>query len=167
VLFTKSERVNAAVANQFAAHKIAKIYQALTAPRQEAGLASDLSERWIIRNRLGSVSAKSKPTKYGAVRSGGVEAETAFRVLAEYPKGIWVEAMPKTGRTHQIRVHLSGYGLPILGDDLYGVADGIAPRLMLHAVELRFAHPITQREMRVKSELPADFKQCLKQLSGV
>jgi 23S rRNA pseudouridine955/2504/2580 synthase len=54
--------------------------------------------------------------------------------------------------------------LPILGDDLYGEGKASAPRLMLHAVQLVLPHPITGREMLVKSALPADFKRCLKSI---
>jgi 23S rRNA-/tRNA-specific pseudouridylate synthase len=100
------------------------------------------------------------------VPSGGSLAETSFRVIERRPRGIWVEAIPKTGRTHQIRVHLAEYGLPILGDDLYGPPDhsSIAPRLMLHAAQLIFRHPINRDEVRVKSPLPADFQECLDRL---
>ena len=91
-------------------------------------------------------------------------------MIAEYPRGLWIEAIPKTGRTHQIRVHLSEYGLPILGDDLYGEGTSaaelnrLAPRLMLHAAQLIFPHPITGREISIDSPLPDDFQRCLKQI---
>ena len=155
VLFTKSKRVNAAVADIFSKHKVVKIYQALTIPQRKR-----LDKEWTVKNHLGKISSKSKRARYGAVKSDGDSAETSFRVIAEYPHGFWVEAIPKTGRTHQIRVHLSEDGLPILGDDLYGSAEGQVPRLMLHATELRFPHPITGREISVKSPLPGDFEQC-------
>lgn len=155
VLFTKSKRVNAAVAEMFSRHKVIKIYQALTIPKGKR-----LGREWTIKNYLGKISSKSKRARYGAVESDGDFAETSFRVIAEYSRGFWIEAIPKTGRTHQIRVHLSEYGLPIMGDDLYGFADSQVPRLMLHAAELRFPHPITGHEISVKSPLPGDFEQC-------
>jgi len=160
VLFTKSKRANAATAEIFSNHQGIKIYQALTAaPQSSAGL---MKPEWTIENYLGKIDSDSKRSKYGAVRSDGDFAATRFRVLAAHPRGLWVEAIPKTGRTYQIRVHLSEFGVPILGDDLYGF-DGSrdAPRLMLHAVELVFSHPTTKREMSVKSPLPSDFQQCL------
>ena len=110
---------------------------------------------------------KSKPSRYGAVDSDGAFAETAFRVIAAYPNGNWIEAIPKTGRTHQIRVHLAESGLSILGDDLYGtkvklrMTKPLAPRLMLHAAQLVFSHPITKSELSIKSPLPGDFQHCL------
>jgi 23S rRNA-/tRNA-specific pseudouridylate synthase len=94
-------------------------------------------------------------------------------VIAQHPRGDWIEAVPRTGRTHQIRVHLAEYGLPILGDDLYGAGntseagDAWARRLMLHAAELKFPHPITRREICVRSPLPDDFKECLKRIEGL
>jgi RluA family pseudouridine synthase len=163
VLFTKSHRVNAAVAELFSEHKVLKTYQALTVPA-----SGKLETQWTMTNYLGKVGTRTKRTRYGSVPSGGDRAETSFRVLAEYLRGIWVEAVPKTGRTHQIRVHLSEYGLPILGDDLYGTGneeDKLAPRLMLHAVELEFPHPLTRRTIRIQSPLPVDFRQCLTALA--
>ena len=166
VLFTKSPRVNAAVAESFSNHQVIKIYQALTVPRRER----PLEKQWSVRNHLGKIGSKSKRARYGEVQSNGALAETAFRVIAEHPRGVWIEAVPRTGRTHQIRVHLAGCGLPILGDDLYGpdnpseAGDVRTPRLMLHAAELKFSHPITKREICVRSPLPDDFKQCLERV---
>lgn len=157
VLFTKSRRVNAAVAEAFSKHQVVKVYQAVTA----TNLRNKLQTEWIVRNTIGKVSSKAKRTKYGAVRSGGELAETSFRIIERHPRGIWIEATPKTGRTHQIRVHLSEQGLPILGDDLYG-DEKLAPRLMLHACRLTFPHPITGMEVSVTSPLPVDFTQCLR-----
>src|SRR4029434_9183165 len=114
VLCTKSSRVNAAVAKSFSGHQVMKTYHAITIP------CRNLKAEWTIKNHLGKASTKSKRSRYAAVRSDGDFAETFFRVIADHPRGVWVEAIPKTGRTHQIRVHLSECGLPILGDDLYG-----------------------------------------------
>lgn len=155
VLFTKSERVNAAVGRLFSEHQAVKIYQAITATR------TSTQKEWTIRNYLGKIGTKSKRARYGSVKGGDL-AETFFRVIEEHPRGMWVEAIPKTGRTHQIRVHLAEYGLPILGDDLYGADSGSAQRLMLHAAELIFQHPVTGFKVSIKSPLPRDFEECLK-----
>ena len=169
VLFTKSKRVNASVGEIFSKHLGTKIYQALTIPYARS-LQSKLKREWTIKNYLGKVASGSKRARYGAVRTDGEFAETSFRVIAEYPRGLWIEAIPKTGRTHQIRVHLSEYGLPILGDDLYGEGNNaaelnrLAPHLMLHAAQLIFPHPITKREISIESPLPEDFQRCLKQI---
>ena len=158
VLFTRTQRVNVAIGNVFSRHEGIKVYQTLTTSSRKK-----LPREWTIKNYLGKVSSRSKRAKYGAVDSDGQIAETSFRVIEQHPHGVWLEAIPKTGRTHQIRVHLSEYGLPILGDDLYG-SETSAPRLMLHAVELRFPHPVNKVETSVKSPLPEDFRQCLKRI---
>jgi RluA family pseudouridine synthase len=168
VLFTKTQRVNAAVAEIFSKRRGVKIYQALTV-RPPVGSRRKLQKEWTIRNYLGKISSRGKRSVYGAVDRPGDLAETSFRLIAEHPRGLHIEAIPKTGRTHQIRVHLSEYGLPILGDDLYrpdrnSARAEIAPRLMLHAARLIFPHPITTREISVESPLPADFVQCLRLL---
>jgi 23S rRNA pseudouridine1911/1915/1917 synthase len=160
VFFTKSRRVNASVAASFSDHRVIKVYQAITVSRPLD------NKEWTVRNYLGRIPSKSKRSRYAAVRSAGDFAETSFRVIEGYARGLWVEAKPKTGRTHQIRVHLSEYGLPILGDDLYGAGNaaernGLAPRLMLHAVQVALPHPITGRELSVSSPLPGDFGVCL------
>jgi 23S rRNA pseudouridine1911/1915/1917 synthase len=157
VLFTKSKRVNAAIGELFSKHGLMKMYQALTVP-------GSVKREWTIKNYLGKVGSRSKQARYGAVSSGGGFAETAFRVIGSYERGIHLEARPKTGRTHQIRVHLSEYGLPILGDDLYGGAH--ADRLMLHAHRLIFPHPITRDEVSIESPPPEDFQQCLTLISS-
>jgi 23S rRNA-/tRNA-specific pseudouridylate synthase len=202
VLFTKSQRANAGVAELFSTHRVVKTYQALTGIRgtfrvsdplpprfapggspplegENASIASaggrsheaSLERQWTIRNYLAKVSSKGKRARYGAVDTDGAFAETAFRLIAEYPRGLWIEAVPKTGRTHQIRVHLSECGLPILGDDLYGLygedeslPSGLASRLMLHAARLTFPHPITKHEILVKCPQPEDFRQCLRRM---
>jgi len=110
-----------------------------------------------------------------SVRSGGDRALTTFRVLAQtspsdlLPGFALIEAKPRTGRMHQIRIHLAEGGNPILGDKTYGGAVELAglpriPRVMLHAASLTFPHPITKLEISFNAPIPADFEKCLKQL---
>jgi RluA family pseudouridine synthase len=80
----------------------------------------------------------------------------------------FVDAYPETGRTHQIRLHLASIHRPILGDNLYGgkIIKKISEklninRLMLHATEIHFNHPITQTLLNFKSEIPVNFKSIL------
>jgi 23S rRNA pseudouridine1911/1915/1917 synthase len=68
-----------------------------------------------------------------------------------------VRAEPVTGRTHQLRVHLAEYGLPVVGDKTYHGRD--ADRLMLHAHRLVFRHPVESREVTVEAPVPPGFKK--------
>lgn len=102
-------------------------------------------DTWTCRLKLGS-----DPTQVGRHRVDprqGKEAETAFRVLSSRDGLSLLEARPRTGRTHQIRIHLMDAGLPILGDRLYG--GGQATALALRAVELRYLDPFLRRPVRV------------------
>ncbi len=76
----------------------------------------------------------------------GQEAITEWTVISRTPETTRLELRPKTGRSHQLRLHLSAIGHPILGDAFYGL-DTSAPRLMLHASRLVFSHPETGRDM--------------------
>lgn len=95
----------------------------------------------------------------------GREAITEIQVAACTEQASLVLAKPKTGRTHQIRVHLKHVGCPIIGDPLYGRAD-LHPRPLLHAYRLSFPHPITKAPMRLIAPIPADMKSWLQKLCG-
>ena len=91
-----------------------------------------------------------------AVVDGGRPAITDFRVLARYPRTTELEVRLRTGRTHQIRVHLAYTGHPLVGDPVYGRRGDGAARLALHACEIRFAHPADGRPMAFESPLPPE-----------
>ena len=92
-----------------------------------------------------------------AVNSGGQAAHTLFEVIEKLQKGFFVQARPKTGRMHQIRVHLSESGCGIFGDDLYPCPTvPKPPRLMLHAESLEFIHPFTKEKIFIECPLPQD-----------
>lgn len=100
------------------------------------------------------------------VTKEGRVALTQYRVLKSFGQlASLVVAYPKTGRTHQIRVHMKYIGHPILGDKLYGRTDPIpVDRQMLHASILQFAHPRTGERMKFIAPLPEDFKAALRRL---
>jgi RluA family pseudouridine synthase len=96
----------------------------------------------------------------------GKPSETRFRVLKRYPSGALVEAQPKTGRTHQIRVHAYALGHPLLGDVLYdGDETSLIARPALHAQSLTVTHPATNERLTFKAERPSDFETALELLS--
>ena len=156
VLFTKRTDINAGVAELFSSHLAVKTYNAISI---RSGAMPP--KEWTVKNYLAKSREKKSVVK--SVHSGGDFAQTDFRLLEECPGGLWIEAKPKTGRTHQIRVHLSEAGLPIRGDATYGRREP-ATRLMLHAVNLTFPHPVTKVLTSIQSPLPEDFQECLSQI---
>ena len=93
----------------------------------------------------------------------GEDATTHFKKLLHLPdKQIsLIQLRLETGRTHQIRVHMSSIGHPLIGDDLYGGDCTLIKRQALHSYSLHFTHPITLKEMSFEQELPQDMKKCL------
>ncbi len=89
----------------------------------------------------------------------GKHTYTQWRVLQQFDTCFWVELIPHTGRSHQLRVHMQKLGHPILGDNLYADIDSLkaAPRLLLHATELHIEHPNTGKTLRFKA--PSCFNQ--------
>lgn len=90
------------------------------------------------------------------------EAVTKYHVLERFKDSTLLELVLATGRTHQIRVHMSHIGYPLLGDDKYGTR-GEFPRPMLHAKLLGFMHPSKKRYMEFTSPIPADMKKLIKE----
>jgi 23S rRNA pseudouridine1911/1915/1917 synthase len=98
--------------------------------------------------------ARAGAIKFG-VREGGKRAVTHVDPLQATPAGSLLDVTLETGRTHQIRAHLSAIGHPLAGDWLYGVASAARP--MLHAAEIELTHPVTNAPLRVTAPLPDDF----------
>jgi 23S rRNA pseudouridine1911/1915/1917 synthase len=100
--------------------------------------------------------------------SGGRDAQTAFEVLERLGRASLLEARPRTGRTHQIRVHLAAVRHPILGDRRYG-GGAQAPELalerpFLHSWRLRFDHPFSGESIEVEEPLPDDLAEALERV---
>jgi 23S rRNA pseudouridine1911/1915/1917 synthase len=160
LLFALDPGANYALARQFAEREVSKVYLAL--------VAGSPPESFSVTNQL-------KPGRRGriqAVTSGGQTAETSFATLARGTGFALVEARPRTGRTHQIRVHLSGAGFPLLGDLLYGGPPALkihgqilpAGRHLLHASTLSLRHP-GGAPMTLSAPLPDDFLPFCRALS--
>lgn len=118
--------------------------------------------------------AEGEGGRMRVVRSGGMGAVTTFRTLLSRRTCALVEARPRTGRTHQIRIQLSRVGHPIVGDALYGGEASVrvrdserpVPRQMLHARALSFEHPSLHRELTLEAPLPEDFRTLAEDLFG-
>jgi len=158
LIFCKDKNYNEALSLMFKNHEFEKIYWALSEKKKEPEKKS-----WTLKTHLSEKPApRSQRMSMHSVRSGGKIAITDLKILKNYKKLILMEAKPKTGRMHQIRVHLAEAGLPILGDDLYNSKSALrAPRMMLHAHQLIFKHPKTCEELTITSPLPKDFTELL------
>jgi len=155
VLFAKKRSLNKDVGDMFQNKTIRKTYMAIVSPVPD-------ESSFAVENYLAKM--KQKILKVHSVKSGGDPARTEFEIVQSHQQAALVEASPLTGRTHQIRVHLSEYGCPIVGDQLYGGILNNAHRTMLHAFQLEFIHPVTQESMTIQAPPPPDFALCLKQL---
>ena len=140
--------------------EIQKTYQAL------------LSGRWARKKLVVTAPLLKNAGKGGerivVISPSGKAAETLFRRLQLFANATLVEASPKTGRTHQIRVHAASLGHPIIGDDRYGVDEVNKAfkskgykRMFLHAQTLRFQHPVTGAQMIISAPLPAQLENLL------
>lgn len=114
------------------------------------------------------------PVQRQKMTAGGVqsrEAQTLFTPLEAHPDGhgrtlALVRAQPRTGRTHQIRVHLAHLGSPILGDTVYGRESEIMPRQALHAHFLEIPHPVSSETLRLHAPAPEDLLNAWVGLGG-
>ena len=144
MFFSKRSDINVRLTRQFEKKRIRKRYLALC--------EGELRETQTIDAPLARIGA----IKFG-VRDHGKRAVTHVSPIDATPRGSLVAIELETGRTHQIRVHLSAVGHPLAGDWLYG--DRNAARPMLHAAELEMMHPLTNERLRVAAPVPDDFRE--------
>lgn len=98
---------------------------------------------------------------------GGKDAVTDVKVLRRYGDYTLVELSLHTGRTHQIRVHLSHIGHPIIGDSLYdGDAPGLIDRQALHAYRISFLHPVSKERIEIEAPFPKDIETAIAKIEG-
>lgn len=94
----------------------------------------------------------------------GLPCETRYRVLDQFQEGALLELILPTGRTHQIRVHLSHQGFPLFGDCLYGGCVKEIGRQALHCSEMKFVHPSTHQPIHIAAALPQDMSTLLEKI---
>ncbi len=112
------------------------------------------------------IARSTKDRKKMAVDRKGRNAVTHFKVLERYDSYTLLKISIETGRTHQIRVHLSHIGYPIVGDSVYSNGKnpfGVTGQ-MLHAKRLKFIHPITGQDLNLEAPLPKYFEEVIKKL---
>src|SRR3989338_7526293 len=172
MLVIKSDLVHGDVAKQFERRTINKEYLALV--EIDVELDSDVIELPIGRHVVNRL-------KMAIRHDAGKEASSIYEVVERFGDFTLVKVMPKTGRTHQIRVHMKAIGHPIVADVDYGRRDclyrseifreapkpdeqPILDRQALHAYKLEFYHPILKKQLSFQAELPEDMKAVLKLL---
>jgi len=163
ILVAKSDAAHRALAKAFASRDVVKEYLALVAgvPR----LASGSIRKAIARHQ-------TKRHKMTVVPEGGRAAHTDWRVERAWPPvAALLRCRIHTGRTHQVRVHLSSEKHPLLGDPIYGFKAPqfpfAVPRVMLHAARVAIAHPVTGKALEIRAPLPRDFESAIAALSAL
>lgn len=162
----KNDAAHTGLASQFSAHTVKRVYQALVfgSPRSDKGRVEGIIGRHPVDRKKMSGNARH-----------GRHAVTHWQVIARYPEVTLLKLRLETGRTHQIRVHLSESGYPLLGDAVYGGDARLGnlkdPQLKalvkalgrqaLHAKTLGFMHPSKGEYMEFTTELPADMQRIL------
>lgn len=155
LVVAKNDYAHDKLARQFKEHTIDRIYNAVV--RGVVQHDEGVCEEPVGRAFLSRKKIVVRP-------SGGRAAVTFFRVLKRFRNATFVEIRPKTGRTHQIRVHFAHLGHPVLGDILYGAPCPAIKRQALHALSLGFEQPRTKKRISLSSELPEDMQALLKLL---
>lgn len=156
LIVAKNDKAHINLSEQIKNHEVQKTYIALV--------------RGIVRENEATINMpigrSTKDRKKMAVVKNGKEAITHFKVLKRYDRYTLLEIKIETGRTHQIRVHLSQIGYPIIGDTTYsnGKNEWQISGQCLHAKSLKFKHPITNKDMFLEAKIPEYFKNILEEL---
>jgi 23S rRNA pseudouridine1911/1915/1917 synthase len=158
IIVAKDRKTQEALSRQFHERSVEKVYRAVVegAVRGEEG---------IVEGRIGRHPQDRK--KMAMVGKGGRTSFSRYRVIERLQGFTYVEVYPKTGRTHQIRVHMNVIGHPVVGDELYGrQAKHAADRPLLHAFRITFDHPVTGAKVVVEAPVPDDMNDFVQRLKG-
>ena len=158
ILIARDVRTQERLSALFKDRRVRKTYRAVVEGMPDL-------DSWTVEGNIGRHPVERK--KMAVLRSGGRQASTGFKVLERLDGFSYVEAYPATGRTHQIRVHLSHAGYPIVGDETYGrKAKKSADRPLLHACRIEFPHPATSEPVVIEAPVPADMRDFVEKHRG-
>jgi 23S rRNA pseudouridine1911/1915/1917 synthase len=161
LIVAKNDWAHRHLADQFKGREVHKTYTVLVHGRVE-------SEAGKIAHPVGRDPGRRVRMKAGGIRPR--EALTNYRVAKRFNHFTLVEAEPRTGRTHQIRVHFAALGRPVVGDTLYGAPSKITlggltqktlARNFLHAAAIEFSHPRSGKKLRLEAPLPDELQEFL------
>lgn len=155
IIMAKNNQAHQFLAEQLANHEMSRKYYALV--------------HGVIGHDHGTIDAPIGRDPYDRQKmavtdKNSKDAVTYFTVVERFDNHSLLECSLKTGRTHQIRVHLEYIGYPVVNDPKYAFRKQKGDGQLLHACELTFIHPITKESMTVKADLPKDFQQYLQNL---
>ena len=152
----KTDSVHRSLAGQLKSRTVDKGYLALVVGRLDPAAA-------IIEAPIGR--DPNDRTKMAIIEDGR-DSSTRYHTIARLRGCSYVDVRPKTGRTHQIRVHFASIGHPVFGDSTYGVPDHRLSRQFLHASRLEFEHPATGERVGFESPMPHDLQVVLDEFSA-
>lgn len=157
LIVAKNDAAHAFLSNQLADHTLGRKYYALVLgviPENEGKIIAPIGRDQKFRQKMAVDLLRGK------------EAETNFKVIERFKEFTLVECALKTGRTHQIRVHMAYIGYPVIGDPIYGKGNRkmYDEGQLLFAHEIHFIHPRTKKEMTFSVDLPQYFKEILEKL---
>jgi len=153
MVFARTAEAHRELNRQFERHEVEKVYHAIV---EGVPPWDEHTARHMLRMNVG------RKHRTVVVHKRGKNSETHFKVLERWQAQALLEARPKTGRTHQVRVHLSALGFPLLGDSLYGASGtDLIARPALHALSLTFTHPKSGERVTFSAPYPDDMGQVL------
>ncbi len=158
VLIAKNQQALEHVSLQFRKRTIEKVYLAIV--KGNLFPLEDTIKTLIVRDKI-------HRKRFSTSESEGKRAVTSYRVLKRFDSYSFIKLVPKTGRTHQLRVHMLHRGTPILGDPIYARKDSVFPEetLLLHAYKLTIRMPGTNVKKTFRAPLPERFKKMIRNLS--